>query len=352
MKVVILGCTPPPVGGIAEWTMRMLNSQLKNGWEIVLVDDKMIGGREAFGEGTKKNYFIEGKRCIRYWRKLKKALVDPEAKVVHSCPIASITSMMKEYVCARIVHRRNRAFISHFRCTVPNMISNERSKKMLIKFCDECDYIMALNKQTADYLSEITDTPISVIPNFVEEKEIVETKMISRDLKTALYVGGVIEEKGCMEIIELAKKFVNIEFRMVGRASDEIEEEAEKLPNVVLTGVKGRDELKEEYANADLFLFLSHFKGEGFSNALAEAMGAGLPCIVTNWAANADMIDDNLGGFVVECGATQKLEQVMERAMNFETRNQQSVYNINKIKEKYSKEYVLGRYVDVYEKCL
>lgn len=60
MKVVILGCTPPPVGGIAEWTMRMLNSQLKNGWEIILVDDKMIGGREAFGGGTKKELLHRG----------------------------------------------------------------------------------------------------------------------------------------------------------------------------------------------------------------------------------------------------------------------------------------------------
>ena len=352
MKVIILGCTPPPVGGIAEWTVRMLNSKLENGWEVVLVDDKMIGGREAFGNKTRMNYFVEAKRCFSYWKRLMSALKDSEARVVHSCPIASVTSMLKEYVCARITHRKKRAFISHFRCTVPNMVNGKRCKKLLIKFCNECDHIMVLNNQTFDYLRKITSTPITVVPNFVEEEEIIENKKISKELKTALYVGGVIEEKGCMDIVEIATRFPDMEFRMVGRASERVKEEAKNVTNVVLTGVKGRDELKDEYAKADVFLFLSHFKGEGFSNALAEAMAAGLPCVVTNWAANADMIDDGFGGCVVECGAMEQVISAMEILKTYDIRCTQSKYNREKIKQKYSKERVLRAYVDIYESCL
>lgn len=350
MKVVLLGCTPPPVGGIAEWTMRMLKSQLKNGWEIILVDDKMIGGRESFGNGTKKNYFIEAKRVFSYWKRLTIALKDKEAKVVHSCPIASYTSMMKEYGCALITKRAKRGFVAHFRCTIPNMVKNEHCKRMLVRFCNKCDHIMVLNNQSYQYLENLTTTPITVVPNFVNDQEIVEHKEIRETVKKALYVGGVTVDKGCLDVIETAKAFPAIEFRLVGRASNDIEEAANSCQNVTLVGVKKREELKAEYANADVFMFLSHFSGEGFSNALAEAMAAGMPCIVTDWAANADMVEDGKGGYVVACHTPGQAVNAMQRIMPQDLRTAQSKHNIEKVHTQYSKESVLSTYVDIYEK--
>lgn len=350
MKVILLGCTPPPVGGIAEWTVRMLNSKLKNDWEIVLVDAKMIGGREAFGRGTKKNYLLEFKRCNNYWRNLYKALKDDEVKVVHSCPIASTTSMLKEYVCALLTKRNSVAFISHFRCTIPNMVKSSLCKKVLVFFCNKCDHIMVLNNQSYQYLKSLTDTPITIVPNFVEEKEIVEKKEIREFVKKVLYVGGVTEDKGCLDIIETATNFPNIEFRLVGRASSDVEEQAKKYSNVTLTGVKNREELRMEYDEADVFMFLSYFKGEGFSNALAEAMAAGLPCIVTDWAANADMIENDIGGFVVECNSPKQVVNAINNIMPQQVREMQSKHNISKVRNEYCKEKVLSTYVDIYER--
>ena len=42
MKTVLLAPTPPPAGGIAKWTMRMLNATLKNGWTVSVVDEGQI----------------------------------------------------------------------------------------------------------------------------------------------------------------------------------------------------------------------------------------------------------------------------------------------------------------------
>ena len=44
-KVVLLAPTPPPIGGIASWTNRMLMSKLPDGWQIGVVDEKIIGER-------------------------------------------------------------------------------------------------------------------------------------------------------------------------------------------------------------------------------------------------------------------------------------------------------------------
>ena len=80
---------------------------------------------------------------------------------------------------------------------------------------------------------------------------------------------------------------------------DEIVELSKNVHNVFLVGVLNRSEVMREMSEADVFVFLSKYIGEGFSNALAEAMASGLPCLVSDWAANADMIE-NKGGIVVE----------------------------------------------------
>jgi len=50
----------------------------------------------------------------------------------------------------------------------------------------------------------------------------------------------------------------------------------------------------------DIFCLLS--RSEGFSNALLEAMACGLPCIATRVGGNAEAVDDEDTGFLIEDG--------------------------------------------------
>ncbi len=351
MKAVLLAPTPPPAGGIANWTFRMMNATLKNGWSVSVVDEKVIGGREVFGNGTKKNLFIELKRCITIWKNLSRELKSPEAVVVHSCIPSATLSMLREYVCACITKSKKRKFITHFRCTVPNTTKGKLGIFLLKRLCNKSDMLILLNKQSVDFIADITNTPTVLIPNFIEETEICDNHIIKPFIEKVLYVGGVIESKGCIDVIEVAKHFPEIEFRMVGRADEDIIKSAEKLGNVVLTGVKNKAEIQQEMKNADVFMFLSYFSGEGFSNALAEAMAAGLPCIVTDWAANADMIEDR-GGIVVPIKSPNAAVNALKAMSDAELRKQSSAFNIQKVVNYYSEKTVVSQYVDCYEKCI
>lgn len=71
MRVVLLGATPPPIGGIAKWTERMLQAKRVGEWEIDLIDEKMLM-RDCFGDNTKKNFITEYKRWRRIWLSLWK----------------------------------------------------------------------------------------------------------------------------------------------------------------------------------------------------------------------------------------------------------------------------------------
>ena len=347
-KVILLAPTPPPVGGIAMWTSRMLKAKLKNGWQVEVVDEKLIGKREVFGDKTKRNLLQEVKRCFRIWGDLHKKLADPDAQVVHSCIPANTLPILREYVCACITKLHKRKFAVHFRCTVPNMVKSKLNKFMLKRICNISDCVMLLNQQSVDFVSPLTKTKLLLIPNFVDGAEIAQAHEIRETLSRVLYVGGVIETKGCLDLIEVAKQYPQVEFCLVGKAEEKVTQAAEKLPNVTLPGVMDREQLRKEYAQADVFAFLSYFSGEGFSNALAEAMAAGLPCLVTDWAANKDMIEDK-GGCVVPVKSPEEAAKALQTMQPAEVRRAQSAFNIEKIKTVYADEAVLAQYVDCYE---
>lgn len=350
MKAVLLAPTPPPAGGIAGWTERMMHAKLKGGWEVVVVDEKVSGSRQVFGKDGKKSLLEDVKRCFRIWRDLKARLKDPEVRVVHSCIPSMTPSMLRELVCASITHRRGRKFIIHFRCTVPNTTRGRFGHFVLKKLCKKSDYIISLNEQTSCCLVEITDTPICLIPNFISESELIEMRAIREELKTILYVGGIIVEKGISDCLSLAKRFPEIEFRFVGNGNPEFETRAwnEGLDNVVFVGGKDRKGVREELENADVFLFLSYFRGEGFSNALCEAMAAGLPCLVSDWAANADMIGDD-GGIVIPVHDLSAAVGAVTRLKSKEAREQFSANNIRKVRKEYIESVVMDQYVDAYQ---
>ena len=126
---------------------------------------------------------------------------------------------------------------------------------------------------------------------------------------------------------------------------------ADAPDNVILTGEKDKEFIRQELRSADAFMFLSSFPGEGFSNSLAEAMAAGLPCIVTDWAANKDMIEDK-GGVVVPVHGVEEACKGLEWMAEQSVRGQQSEYNIEKIKREYADSVVQAQYVKCYEELL
>lgn len=350
-KVVLLAPTPPPIGGIAAWTVRMMNAKLPNNWMVEVVDEKIIGNREFFGDNKRLNIKNEFVRCIRIWRGLNKALNDPEAKVVHACIAANTFPVIREYVCACITKMRKRKFIIHFRCTVPNSVRNRVNLFFVKLLCNKADRVMLLNKQSEEYIKGITKTKTVVIPNFVDAREVVDSHEIREKIQRVLYVGGVIESKGCLDIIEVAHSFPQIEFKLIGNSEDNCARAAEKVPNVILAGIMPHSVVIEEMKRADVFMFLTYFRGEGFSNSLAEAMAAGLPCIVTDWAANKDMIEDK-GGVVVPVHGVEEACKGFERMADQGIRKQQSEFNIEKIKREYADSVVQAQYVKCYDSLL
>ena len=67
---------------------------------------------------------------------------------------------------------------------------------------------------------------------------------------------------------------------------------------VTFTGALAQEKVNEQVAKAKYFALLSTY--EGMSFALLEALGAGIPAIVSNAAGNIAVIENGVNGYVVD----------------------------------------------------
>ncbi len=122
---------------------------------------------------------------------------------------------------------------------------------------------------------------------------------------TVLFVGSLQEGKGVLEILKTASLLKQLDregdfrIRIVGKwFSKEFENhvrhlhEELELQNIVeFVGQLTGDEKWQAYAEADVFLFPTHYESEATPIVLMEALGAGLPLISTKWAGIPAMLE-------------------------------------------------------------
>jgi hypothetical protein len=111
-----------------------------------------------------------------------------------------------------------------------------------------------------------------------------------------LMVGSVSLRKGAQYVFEAAKRLGDIaQFRAVGQVQLFRDQVTELSQVVELIGSVPRDQVREHYLWADVFLLPSLV--EGSATATYEAMAAGLPVICTPNAGS--VVDHEVDGFIV-----------------------------------------------------
>ncbi len=350
-KVLLISHFPPPNGGIATWTKRLLETGLPDGWEIVHINSNMIGGRDS--KDTSIKLKDEIKRCHSIWSKERKALKANKAreiKVVHTCIPCKLLGMFREIITGIIAKTRGRKFIVHCRCTVPNVVNSGLKRFVFRILTNLCDGVMVLNGKSYDFVRSTVKKScyVELIPNFVSENELIKGDREYREqISDLIYDGGVMAEKGCDVIIEAARDLPEITFHLVGSVGAEMK--AMECPsNVILYGNKDKSFVQDMLLKCDGFLFLTHFWGEGFSNSLVEAMSAGLPCIVSDWSANVDMIGED-GGVVVKENTKEELIRAIKSIGKIEVRKRMGMRNSKKAAADYSEGVIIPQYTKFYD---
>lgn len=114
-----------------------------------------------------------------------------------------------------------------------------------------------------------------------------------------LFVGTLIERKGAQLVLEAARKFPHVPFRLVGAErgmfAGELHRRAREwnLENVTFEGAMPQAQLRERMAEADILLHPSRV--EGIPKVTLEGAAAGLPAIVFDLYETPSVVDGVTG---------------------------------------------------------
>jgi glycosyltransferase involved in cell wall biosynthesis len=177
------------------------------------------------------------------------------------------------------------------------------------------DRFIAVSREMVQALQEVGIQPekIALIPNgvpFTEAGWSYDPVSLKRELlgnaevQVVLYVGRLAEEKGVDRLLAVWAAMPpggGAVLLIVGDGP--LREDLEAMVRHLRLQASVRflgpqADVSKFYSMADLFVLPS--RSEGMSNALLEAMAAGVPSVASDVGGNRDVIDDDESGFLVD----------------------------------------------------
>ncbi|MCZ2156497.1 MAG: glycosyltransferase family 4 protein [Bryobacterales bacterium] len=170
----------------------------------------------------------------------------------------------------------------------------------------------------------------------------------------AIYTGRLSSEKGLMDLLDgFAKAATEPGLRLVllgdgpyrGELEARVAAQPELARSVTFAGRVPPEMVPLWLQAADAFALVS--PSEGFSCALSEAMAAGLPSVVSDIPANAQLVSNDVHGITVGVGDHEAIAKGFLRLSHDAAARQRMG---NAAREEIVRHYSLGCVVDVYEK--
>jgi glycosyltransferase involved in cell wall biosynthesis len=194
------------------------------------------------------------------------------------------------------------------------------------------------------------------IPNGVELPDEVSTRWRANRVRRFLYLGRLSTniQRDVPTLVRafdrLATRHLEVEMAIVG--GGDLFGETRRLVETCAARnrilMPGFDRPEKWLAWADCFVLPS--RREGLSNALLEAMAAGLPCIANDIPSNREVLDDGNAGLLVPVENCDALEAAMREMVEDDRMARRFALKAKERAEQcYSIKSVAARYVNLYE---
>ena len=319
-KVIIVGKLPPPYIGPAVATNIILNSALKEEFELLHLNTKVNESIDDFGKGGIGKLF----KNIGIYLKLIRLLRSSKAAII-LIPISQTTlGFLKDSIFIVIASLFPIKILLQLRgSNFKNWINSANSMtEKYVRFCLNRTHGMIVLGDNLRHLFEDYYTPeqIYVIPNGCD---IAIPKRNKESAKVQLlYFANFLPSKGIKEILEalLILKWRGIstfEMTAVGAWDNEIyKKECMSLVennqlDVHFYPPRSGDQKWQTFANADVFLFTPNGP-EGHPWVIVEALAAGLPIISTNQGAIVESVIHNKNGIILSDSSSNEIAKELE----------------------------------------
>lgn len=321
-KVLLLGKLPPPYMGPSVATQLLLQSDLKNRFELIHFDTKLNDDLNDLGKWK----FSKLTSSLTKAKDLRKRIQveQPDLTII---PIAQTTmGFMKDipYIWAA-TRGKGRTVVqlrgSDFKRWVQN--APNWMKWLVKKSLNRCTSAIVLSPRLKHLFEDFfTDDRIFALPNGGNYK--IPIKGIERDLPLKLlYLANLQATKGIEDVIEAMKickekGIQSIALDVVGQWRDKVTQQScedlvrtHQLP-VTFHPPKTGDEKLQVLSRADAFIFTPRAP-EGHPWVTVEAMAAGLPIIATDQGAICDFVREGENGFIVPTQSPESIALAIEK---------------------------------------
>jgi glycosyltransferase involved in cell wall biosynthesis len=197
--------------------------------------------------------------------------------------------------------------------------------------------VFAPNQELVQLMRSFTTRPVYLMQRGVETDLFTPAKRQRTDEIFRIgYVGRLTPEKNVQFLADIGAALESagsraFQFRIVGQGSEDAWLRA-NVPNAVLTGVLRGEQIAEEYANMDAFVFPS--KTDTYGNVVAEALASGVPAVVMSEGGPKFLVDSGVNGFVassddhfIQCVSTLMLHRDQTSRMSEAARS--SAYSLS-----------------------
>lgn len=186
--------------------------------------------------------------------------------------------------------------------------TGEITTKQLIKYGANREHIFKY-----PFSSVLAEELVREYPN----KKHYRKKIGSKEDFIILYVGQFIDRKGIDILFKAVKTLANnVQLIMVGGTK----EEASKYDGydneaILYVGFKTKEELRDYYLAADVFVFPT--REDIWGLVVNEALATGLPVITTNkCGAGLSLITNGYNGYIIESEDSQALANAINESLN------------------------------------
>lgn len=328
-KILIISPDMSEQGGIASVVKTYYDNNLADGQTVYLSSYK---SKNPLGE------------FLKFWVKFLSILIkDKTVKIAH-IHTSSKGSFLRKSMIMYVAKAFGKKTILHVHGSEFKVFydkSPDIIKKFIEKTFDNADCVIVLSKQWKDIISQITKNEnIQIVYNPIKIHE--PNKLEGANF---LFMGRLGKRKGVFDIFEAAKSVCgDVVINLYG--DGEIDKSLAP-ENVKIHGWVSGEEKDKILRNSDVLLLPSY--NEGLPISILEAMSYGMPIISTPVGGIVEAVENNVNGFIVNCGDTSDLAAKINALCDKDLRLKMGAESFRLVKEKFDVEIIKTRLKEIYD---
>jgi glycosyltransferase involved in cell wall biosynthesis len=326
-RVLLIGSLPPPYHGSTLYFQSLLNSRIRQEFDIIFLDTSDRRDLANVGTFDLMNVYLASRSIVQ----LAFLCLTRRPKLVY-VPIAqNVPSFLRDGTFVIVSSFLSRAKIvvhlhgSHFRDFFEN--TNGFMRWFIKRSLKRVDMAIVLGNRLKRIFDGLVKD-IEVVPNGIPTAYPASTKVAEthgNPLQIG-YLGNLFKSKGVLDLLAAARsvleKHPETRFRFAGawwQQEPETKEQALRFihengldGSVEFTGVVLNGDKEDFLASTDIFVLPTRYPTEGLPLVILEAMAHGCPVISTrDVGAIPEVVVDGVTGILVEKQNPQQLSEAI-----------------------------------------